>query len=362
MIAIDLCTFTATHAGGKDEVAYNLLRGWVKLGYCDRFVCICHEDLVSVVKNIDERITTCVIPEKANYKRELGKIIGKYAIACVLFTNKPTPRCKLQIPSAVIPHDVQVFLSDKIPGIHYRCWGLRSKLSIYLDFIFRDYIVAISDYDKSTMEKYIPWSAKKIHRIYDPIKFVSGELSTEKKYITALNIQWKHKNVETLIKAFIKVAGIISYNLVLVGKKPSNHLELEGLIKEFGLSDRITFTGFVSQEELENYISQTAIYVNPSFFEGFGMTAIEMMGKGIPTIVSDTTSLPEVTMGLCRYYAPADDVNALALQIEDEFTNPTSVEDLRSIAQAVKTNYSYESISQEYWQFLHKIIGNIEVA
>ena len=355
MIAVDLCTFTASHAGGKDEVAYNLLRGWVKHGYYDSFVCICYAELVPVVEGIDKRINTFVISKKANYKSELQKIIDQSGVSCVLFTNKPTPRCKLQIPSAVIPHDVQVFLSDKIPGIHYRCWGLRSKLSIFLDFYFRDHIIAISDYDKSIMEKNLPWCAAKIHRIYDPIKFISGDSSEQKKYITALNIQWKHKNVETLIRAFIKVADKIHYNLVLLGKKPSNYPELEALIVESGLSERIKFTGFISEEELERYISQTAIYVNPSFFEGFGMTAVEMMGKGIPTIVADTTASPEVTLGLCRYYSPANDVEALAYQIEDECTHPTPLDKLSLIAQTVKDKYSYESISEEYWLFLKKV-------
>lgn len=56
--------------------------------------------------------------------------------------------------------------------------------------------------------------------------------------------------------------------------------------------DRVVFKGFVSDERLLEIIDQTRIYVNASYFEGFGMTTIEMIGRKVPTIVAESTTMP----------------------------------------------------------------------
>ena len=42
------------------------------------------------------------------------------------------------------------------------------------------------------------------------------------------------------------------------------------------------------------------------------MTAVEAMLAEVPTLTSNVSAIPEVTMGLCAYYQPADSVEALA--------------------------------------------------
>ena len=142
-----------------------------------------------------------------------------------------------------------------------------------------------------------------------------------KKYITGLNIQWAHKNIITLLRAYAKIMDQTEYDLILVGRKLAAVEEMQKVIAENHMEDRVHFTGYVSQEELDRITAETRIYVNPSFFEGFGMTAVEMMGGCVPTIVADTTAMPETTLGLCRYYGPADDADALARVLLEELEN-----------------------------------------
>ena len=136
---------------------------------------------------------------------------------------------------------------------------------------------------------------------------------------------------------------------------------LKKLVHENHLEDRVVFTGFVSYEKLNHIIEKTRIYVNASIFEGFGMTAVEMMGRKVPTIVAANTAQPEVTMGLCRYYSPAKDHMALAETIMEEIKNPRSDAELESIAKAIREKYSYEKIAKEYWEFFERALEEREL-
>ena len=160
----------------------------------------------------------------------------------------------------------------------------------------------------------------------------------------------------TLIKAYNEVKNEIDYNLVLVGKKPKNIKEIEEYIKNNSLDSKIKITGFVTEEELKDIISKTRLYVNPSIFEGFGMTSVEMMGNKIPVICADNSAQREVTCGKAKYYSPSKDAHALALVIQEEIKNPTDKELLLKYANLVKDKYDYRSIASEYWDFFNKCI------
>ncbi len=371
-VAIDMCYFYKVHMGGKDEVAYNLLKGFDKIGVSDQVVCFTYKKIADYISEINPNVKVCVVP-KIRTGRFLGgfhfcfrnyyeeRWVIKNNVPIILFPNKPTIKRRLRITTIEIPHDISIYEDIRASNCTDR-QIVKQKKDIVDDFKYRDYIVAISDYDKSTMIKHLPWGKDKITRIYDPIYFGDRVSYGQKKYITALNIQWEHKNVKTLIKAFSRIASKIEYDLILVGRYPETIEELRRLVSEHKLEDRVKFTGFVSNEEMSSIIDKTRIYVNASLFEGFGMTAVEMMGRGVPTIVAENTAQPEVTMGLCKYYSPTEDSVALAEKIMDEINNPTSEKELDRIAEAVRARYSYEVIAKDYWDLIMSILkgGDIQ--
>lgn len=369
-LGIDLCEFSPEHAGGKDEVAYNIIRGFVEKGHCEDIVCLCHKDLVPIIKKINSKLKTHIVPQSKRpcfiprivfryfrglyYKFKLPKL----NFDVLLFTNKLSPFMKLPVKTVIIPHDMQFFEAENIPGLHYSKSYLKiMKWQITNDFKYRDHIIAISDFDKDEIIKFFPSIGNKVIRIYDPINFdrIKEQISNERKYITALNIQHPHKNCKTLIKAYALIKDQIPYKLLLVGKKPSNANKIEDYILANELEDKVSFTGFVNDEELARIIDETAIYVNPSYFEGFGMTAIEMMGRKIPTIVADNSASKETTLGLCKYYSPTGDSKALANSILDVINNPYTQEKLNLISSKVRQKYDFRKISDEYWNNLQNL-------
>jgi len=193
-------------------------------------------------------------------------------------------------------------------------------------------------------------------RIYDPIVFLDKfNENTGSEYITAINIQHPHKNPVTLVRAFALIKDQIPENvkLLFIG---NNLLIKDGLIKEIerlNISDRVIFSGFVSESQKEELLDKTRLFVNPSLFEGFGMAAIEVMAMGIPCLVADNTAQRESTLGLCRYYAPATDEKALAYEILEEFNKPTDLNKRKEISEIVRKEYDYVKIAKEYWDLLN---------
>ncbi len=62
--------------------------------------------------------------------------------------------------------------------------------------------------------------------------------------------------------------------------------ELLELRKQYGVEDRVTFIGYITDEDLPDYYRAADVFVLPSRYEPFGMTAVEAMACGTPTVVT----------------------------------------------------------------------------
>jgi glycosyltransferase involved in cell wall biosynthesis len=110
-----------------------------------------------------------------------------------------------------------------------------------------------------------------------------------------------HKNLDGLLRALhrLRTRGLADWHLVLVGDLTGDsflgcHAELTRLAMELGLADRVTFTGYVPDEDLVGLYNVATLFVLPSMGEGFGLPAVEAMACGLPVAVSRGSSLPEV--------------------------------------------------------------------
>lgn len=127
------------------------------------------------------------------------------------------------------------------------------------------------------------------------------------------------KNLPFLINGFnelIKLPKFQDFKLVLVGnvflKNVENidHPELQSLktasrlIKSENLSDFIIRPGFLDTLDLVSVYNLATVYIQPSFYEGFGLPVLEAMACGTPVICSKAGSLPEVGGESVVYFDP----------------------------------------------------------
>ena len=77
------------------------------------------------------------------------------------------------------------------------------------------------------------------------------------------------------------------------------------------LGEALSWTGYVPREQLARELRSAHVLAFPSLFEGFGIPVLEAMAAGLPVVVSDRTSLPEV-VGAAGLLAAAEDPEAWA--------------------------------------------------
>ena len=115
------------------------------------------------------------------------------------------------------------------------------------------------------------------------------------------------KNQIGLIKAFAQMVRAfpqLKHRLVLAGKETWFADKVQEAARTSGVGDRIQFSGFVSDPELLNLYNACDLFVFPSFYEGFGLPALEAMACGRAVVCSRTTALPEVVDGAAILFDP----------------------------------------------------------
>jgi glycosyltransferase involved in cell wall biosynthesis len=126
------------------------------------------------------------------------------------------------------------------------------------------------------------------------------------------------KNQIGLIRAFARLIRSfpqLKHTLVLAGKETWFAERVRDAARDSGVGDRIKFIGFVSDAHLLQLYNACDLFVFPSFYEGFGLPALEAMACGRAVVCSNTSALPEVVDGaaiLFDPYAQDEIVRALA--------------------------------------------------
>ena len=361
-IGIDCTSLQRKHDGGKEQVLLNLLKGFHQLDAGKRICIFCYPYSLTLLKTLIPDAELVVVKENQIPKKllsdlwfktfHLPRLIRNHQVDLIFFPVSITGIKRLSIPSIVLPHDIQPIVKKSA----YSFWNrLKYRLIYHFDFSLRDTIISISDYDKSQMAQFYPQYFHKLHRIYNPIALEPFEESIDQKpTITAVNIRFPHKNIETLIRAFAEIQDQIPHTLTLIGRLGNKTTHLKHLVESLKISDRVQFPGFVSEEDLRRLIAESSLYVNPSLFEGFGMTAIEAMILKTPVIVADVTASKETTQGLCAYYSPATDVGVLADRMVKILNQLPSDSTLEATSQTMQHAYHTQTIAQEYLDLFEK--------
>lgn len=119
----------------------------------------------------------------------------------------------------------------------------------------------------------------------DMTGFPTHDFTAEKKEIVTVGRLEPQKNQKLLIEAFSKIANDFSdYNLIIYGEG-SLRPELEQFIQSKGLQDRVMLPG--SQNNIQKYIKDAALFVLSSDYEGIPNALIEAMAIGLPCISTD---------------------------------------------------------------------------
>jgi glycosyltransferase involved in cell wall biosynthesis len=229
-------------------------------------------------------------------------------------------------------HDISF---EHFPGVFKRTELVRDKLLVPYSARRADVVLTISEFSKADMVRTYGIDPAKIvvTAVPAPPRFrrlegrsqvddVRRRYGIDEPFILYVGNIQPRKNLVRLVQAYATLAagGQIPHRLVIVGKMAWQHSQVLEAARACGLERRITFTGFVPEEDLCALYNAADLFVFPSIFEGFGTPILEAMSCGIPVITSNTSSMPEVGGDAALYVDPfkvADLVLAMRTVLED---------------------------------------------
>jgi glycosyltransferase involved in cell wall biosynthesis len=195
---------------------------------------------------------------------------------------------------------------------------------VFTSAMVADWVVAISEASKSHYLSVFPhFPEDRIRVIYPCSRFSDStaegkrpkalEGAVSGKYWLNVGIIEPRKNQRRLVEAYVRylALGGEPMPLVLAGGKGWLMEDFQAYLKELGVIDHIVMTGYLSDDELIWLYRNCYANLYPSLFEGFGLPVLEGMQFGAATLVSNTTSIPEVAGDAAVLLSP-DDVEAWA--------------------------------------------------
>ncbi len=123
---------------------------------------------------------------------------------------------------------------------------------------------------------------------------VRDRLKIPEPYVLFVGTLEPRKNLVSLVRAYRRAAGNgAPHTLVLAGPMG---WQPGALLRELALPGPgdVVLTGTVSASDLDALYRDASAFVYPSVYEGFGLPVLEALARGVPTIASNASSVPEV--------------------------------------------------------------------
>ncbi|MFZ0534877.1 MAG: glycosyltransferase [Anaerolineales bacterium] len=166
------------------------------------------------------------------------------------------------------------------------------------------------------------------------------------------------KNLSLLLRAFYGVAMTYDHvRLLVVGDGPERE-NLEAQVKHMNIGRKVYFTGMVEYKEIPGYLATSDIFVTPSSAETFGLSTVEAMAAGLPTLGIDAPGTGDIIEDGITGLVTTDDLAVFTAKLVLLSTN----HELRKVMgrQAVQESKNYDIqtttsiLVQHYQQLVEK--------
>jgi D-inositol-3-phosphate glycosyltransferase len=164
------------------------------------------------------------------------------------------------------------------------------------------------------------------------------------------------KGLDRLLMAISYLERKRPMKLLVIGGDDQNPIpreNLRNLTKELGISDHVTFFGFVDHEELPWFYSVADVCVIPSFHESFGLVALESLACGTPVIATKVGVMESVIRSSHNGYVVDDNTPVLLAGKIVRFLSevsriPKPIDVIRASVLQFTWSHVAEAIEREY--------------
>jgi glycosyltransferase involved in cell wall biosynthesis len=234
-----------------------------------------------------------------------------------------------------------------------------------------DAIITVSEHSRQDICRFLNVPAGKVfvthlaaEEMYQPLnraaakEFIARHYGIVQDYVLYVGGIGPRKNIERAIEAFASARPHLSREtkLVIAGRTGagSTQAELERLAVRCGIRGEVIFPGQLPVRSMPYLYNAASLFVYPSQYEGFGLPPLEAMACGIPTIASNSSSIPEVVADGALLADPHDHeqwCESIYSVLEDEeLSRALSEQGLRR-----SRNFSWGKTARETWHVYSRL-------
>mgnify|MGYP000246939172 CR=1 FL=1 len=291
----------------------------------------------------------------------------------------------LDIPHVHTPHSLGAWKQknmegdpDELEKLYNFSTRIREERSIYNHC---HALVATSPSQRTILAEGTDYDLNpdKIHVIppgYDDTRFfpvsdaerqaMKNDYGYEGRIVLALGRMAKNKGYDLLLRAMPFVferLDDVKLLLATGSKHPDEEEnqqfeELKSIARELGILDRVIFRHYIPDEELAEHYWLADVFALCSRYEPFGMTAVESMACGTPTVITTQGGMwQEVTWGLEAVYADPFDYESFGHAIYAILALPRVGQQLEKYGpQKARAKYTWIGIAQQFLMLLNRTV------
>jgi glycosyltransferase involved in cell wall biosynthesis len=205
-----------------------------------------------------------------------------------------------------------------------------------------DLIIAVSSFTADQVESLLGVPRARIRVVHHGVlpRVVSpAPASQREKIVLSVGALQRRKNQKAIVEAFAHMPD--DWSLVLAGSAGYGAEAVTEAVRNSPAQARIRATGYATEQEIADWYARAALFVFPSFDEGFGMPVLEAMAAGIPVISSNRSALPEVCGDAAWLVDPAD-TEELTEAMRELSKNETRRDELTSRGRWRSAQFTWE--------------------
>ncbi len=343
---------------GIGQYIIHLVNGLARVDHENEYVLLqSRKDRTSIVEQPNFRRVSLWTPSHHRLERKSLNVelvrLGLDILHSPDFIPPDRPRCR----SVITVHDLAFLL--------YPHFLTRESARYYghIDQAVRwsDQIIAVSQNTKRDAIQHLGVPEDKITVVYEAANAIFRPIDREEareqvrrrygvdgRFLLFVSTIEPRKNVPTLLRALKQLLECYKedVHLVLAGGKGWLSEDAFALVEQLKLEKYVHFVGRVSSEDLLYLYNAAELMAHPAFYEGFGLPPLEAMACGLPVIVSNVASLPEV-VGDAGLLIDPNNVDELTVSMWRVLNDPEARREMREKGLRQAARFSWERAATE---------------
>ncbi len=225
-----------------------------------------------------------------------------------------------------------------------------------------DHIICVSDLTRRTVIEKYNIDPRKVTTVHNAVEPVSAEIEaiepkkcSKDKVVTFLGRITMQKGPEYFVEAAHKVLQRTKNVRFVMAGSGDKMNEMIQLASARGIADRFHFTGFLKGKQVYEMLKSSDVYIMPSVSEPFGISPLEAMQVGVPSIISLQSGCAEILSNVIKinYW----DIEAMADAIYSIVTYPAMYNHLQEEGKKEVDQIVWEKAGKKVIDIYKNVLG-----